>query len=161
MRGRGLQVRYPHGYWALRNEASSRSRGTAAPAAALRSPLDATALPLEAQVARSGSGAATEVRVTATLDIRSRKLATVAGRHVGAVVLETVSQSIAGAPLQTSRATLRLQWTEAEYQRRQRYGLKFEQTVQPVAGAATLRLIAEDVGSTVVGSLIIPLANLR
>jgi len=164
VRGKRLEVRYPHGYWALRGTAADGPPPEAALQAALdvglASPLDASALTLQARIEPVGGGV-NAVRVTGTLGIAALRLSDIRGRRQGSVILATVVQNAAGTVLERSQGRLRLQYTQAEFERALRSGVQFEQMVALPPGAATLRLLAEDAATGAVGSLIVPLAAAR
>ncbi|MGH9392758.1 MAG: VWA domain-containing protein, partial [Terriglobales bacterium] len=155
VRGKDRQVRFPHGYWALHDPAKGLPRGAAALAAALRSPLEASAIALQAELKPAADG----FLVSGRIYINNLRLSDTNGRHTGVVVLESVSQDLTGKPLAATRTPVLLQLNEAEYLHLLQTGLRFEQQVELAPGAVTLRLIAADPSSAAVGSLIIPLPS--
>jgi len=158
VRAKGVaEVRYPHGYWALRSASNAPPSAAALDAAlttALESPLDAAGLRLKAQVTRSGADA---VLVSATLGVQQLRLSPAGGLRTGAVMLATAVYDVNGRMIESSRRMLRMNFTTAEYQARLASGVQFQQTIELAPTAASVRLVAVDAGSASAGSLLIPL----
>jgi len=155
VRGKGLRVRYPHGYWALAHRDAAGIG--AALDAAIRSPLDASAIPLQAHLEDSGTVQAPQLRLLGALDIRGLRMPAQGGMRQGAVLLEVISQDVAGAVVQRRALRLNLNLNPVDYTRMLHSGLRFDEAIEPAPGAVTLRLLAEDTSSGAVGSLILPL----
>lgn len=161
VRRSGMQARYPHGYWALVDPSGAQLRGQAALTAAIHSPLDASAIPIQANVVREGTGAEAKLQVEGAVDIHNLHLAESQGKHRGAVVVAVVGQDATGAMRQSSASTVQLAVSDGQYQRLLATGLRFSQQVEIASGIVTLRILAEDPNSSAVGSLIVPLASVR
>jgi VWFA-related protein len=157
--GKHLEARYPHGYWALKDAHgdSPRSVGELAAGldAALRSPLEARALPMEGHLVHTGQG----LELDATVGIQSMRIAQANGQRTGKLVIETVAEDAAGKPLQSGRITLNLDFTEAVYQHNLKTGLRFQQMIDLAPGSVSLHVIAQDAVSGALGSVIIPLTQ--
>ncbi|HUX68760.1 MAG TPA: VWA domain-containing protein [Terriglobales bacterium] len=155
VRGHGLHARYPHGYWAL---AQRDAAGLgAALDAAIRSPLDASAIGLQAHLEDAGTVPAPQLRLLGALNIRGLQMPEQRGMRRGAVLLEAISQDATGAVVQRRVLRLKLDLNLAAYTLMLHSGLRFDEAIEPVPGAVTLRLLAEDTTSGAVGSLIMPL----
>jgi VWFA-related protein len=156
--GKHLEARYPHGYWALQDAHGDSPRSVAALAAgldaALRSPLEASALPVAGHLLHTGQG----LELDATVGIQSMRIAQVNGQRTGTLVIETVAEDAAGKPLQSGRITLNLDFTEAVYQHNLKTGLRFQQMIDLAPGSVSLHVIAQDAVSGALGSVIIPLS---
>lgn|GEM_PF-936638 len=156
--GKHLEARYPHGYWALKDAHGDSPRSLAELAAgldaALRSPLQASALSVDGHLVHTPQG----LELDATVGIQPLRLTQANGQRTGALVIETVAEDASGKPLQSGRITLNLDFTEATYQRNLKTGLRFQQMIDLAPGAVSLHVIAQDAASGVLGSVIIPLS---
>jgi len=156
--GKHLEARYPHGYWALKDAHGDSPRSLAELAAgldaALRSPLQASALSVDGHLVHTPQG----LELDATVGIQPLRLTQANGQRTGALVIETVAEDATGKPLQSGRITLNLDFTEATYQRNLKTGLRFQQMIDLAPGAVSLHVIAQDAASGVLGSVIIPLS---
>lgn len=157
--GKHLEARYPHGYWALQDAHGDSPRSVAELAAgldaALRSPLQASALPVNGHLLHTSQGLESD----ATVGIQSMRIAQENGQRTGTLVIETVAEDAAGKPVQSGRITLNLDFTEAVYQHNLKTGLRFQQMIELAPGAVSLHVIAQDAVSGTLGSVIIPLAS--
>src|SRR6185437_8161668 len=159
VRGKGIEdVRYPHGYWALRSANTEAPPSQAALRVALRlalnSPLDAAALKLKARVSRIGPAA---ILVSGNLDVHQLQMANAGRLRTGAVILATAVYDAPGKMIESSSRLLSLKYTSAEFQRQLSIGIPFQQTVELAPGAADVRFVAEDPATAAVGSLTIAL----
>ncbi|HET9783380.1 MAG TPA: VWA domain-containing protein [Terriglobales bacterium] len=157
--GKHLEARYAHGYWALKDAHGDSPRSVAELAAgldaALRSPLEAHALPVDGHLVHTPQG----LELDATVGIQSMRIAQENGQRTGTLVIETVAEDATGKPLQSGRITLNLDFTEAMYQHNLKTGLRFRQMIDVAPAAVTLHVIAQDAVSGALGSVIIPLAS--
>lgn len=144
------QLRYPHGFWA---EPSSAWYGAAPLLAALRNPVEQTAIALKANLAPAGKSS--ELHLSATLDLHSVAFVHEKGYHDGAVEMVTVEQTLIGKVVGSSQDRLRLHIPDAGFAGVMKKGLRFSQAVPRIPGATTLRLLAEDTTTGATGSLII------
>src|SRR6185312_15535592 len=151
--GKHLEARYPHGYWALKDAHGDSPRSLAELAAgldaALRSPLQASALSVDGHLVHTPQG----LELDATVGIQPLRLTQANGQRTGALVIETVAEDASGKPLQSGRITLNLDFTEATYQRNLKTGLRFQQMIDLAPGAVSLHVIAQDAAPGVLGSV--------
>lgn len=159
VRGKGIEdVRYPHGYWALRSANADFPPSQAALRVALRlalnSPLDATALKLKARVSRIGPAA---ILVSGNLDVHQLQMGKAGQLRTGAVILASAVYDAPGKMIESSSRLLSLKYTSTEFRRRLSSGLPFQQTVGLAPGATDVRFVAEDPATAAVGSLTIAL----
>lgn len=156
--GKHLEARYPHGYWALKDAHGDTPRSVAELAAgldaALRSPLQASALSVDGHLVHTPQG----LELDATVGIQAVRIAQANGQRTGTLVIETVAEDATGKPLQSGRITLNLDFTETTYQHTLKSGLHFQQMIDLAPGAMSLHVIAQDAASGALGSVIIPLS---
>lgn len=157
VKGKHLDARFAHGYWATPDGATQPrnvAQIAAALAYALASPLDDSGMPLTAQLAPASKG----LMLRAALGIGRMSIPMAGGRRSGEVVIETVVQNAAGATVGFSRHTLSWRWSEVQYEQHLHAGVQFAQRIVPAADGVRLRLLVEDAASGAVGSLTLPLA---
>jgi hypothetical protein len=73
----------------------------------------------------------------------------------------TIEQDQSGKVVAQSESTISLQFTDKRYTDYVKSGLPFHQYVQPKADATTLRILVEDPSTAAVGSLLIPLSQIK
>jgi hypothetical protein len=73
----------------------------------------------------------------------------------------TIEQDRSGKVVAQSGSTINLQVTDKRYTDYVKSGFPFHQYVQPKADATTLRILVEDASTAEVGSLIIPLSQIK
>jgi hypothetical protein len=93
--------------------------------------------------------------------IKSLQLVQDGAARSGAVDVYVIEQDAAGSVLHQSSNHLRLKLTEQEYQAYLKSGIAFRQSVQLTQSGATLRVLVQDPGTSEVGSVIIPLAQVK
>lgn len=157
VKGPGLNIRYPRGYFATRDDAASETESRSRLNAALRNPLDASAIGLQIRTEKEtrnslllwGSVALQNIRVTQEKDL-----------HRGSVDVHFVQQDTSGLVLEEIDHRLNFQLTDAQYRDDVKSGILFRQSIVPRKTMATLRVIVQDPTTAVVGSLIIPKSRL-
>jgi hypothetical protein len=81
--------------------------------------------------------------------------------HEGAVAVTILEQDAAGKIVAQTVHRLSLRMTPPQYAAALATGIRFQKHVAPQAGAATLRIVVQDSGTAMVGSLIIPLSQVE
>ena len=157
----GLRVRYPKGYFAYKDAPSSQDQIRNNWVTALRSPIESSAIPVEAQIERVNEPAPNTLDIRGTIDVHSVRMVEKGSVHEGAVDVVVVEQDQAGKVVSQSANRLTLRMTAEQYAAALATGVRFEKHVEPQAGAATLRILVQDPGSAQVGSLIIPLSQVQ
>jgi len=152
----GLEVRYPSGYFAVRDEATVAQRQNRIHSA-LASPLESSAIHVLARVDRGEY----DLHVSGSVDLHDLTLSENGGLRKGVVEVFVVQQDALGNVLDQSRSRLNLSLNGEEYSAYLKSGVFFRQNVRAKVGAATLRILAGDPASATVGSLIIPISNVK
>jgi VWFA-related protein len=151
----GLQVRTQRGYFALKDSAG---RGPASLLALpVASPLESSALHVLARVERKGSA----LNISGSVDLRDLQLERNGDSSQGVVEIHLVQQDAAGKVLEGKHETLHLQLSPSEYDAYLKSGVFFRGTVEPKEGLATLRILVVDVSHSTVGSLIVPVSEIK
>ncbi len=161
VRGKGLNVRYPKGYFAFPDTAATKNENSARLVTEVESPLESSAIPMQATVDRVDQPLPHSLKVRCSIDAHHVHLASDGAVRTGAVDVYVIEQDQTGKVLFNSRKTFNLQVPEKQYDALLKSGLLFHEDVQPRAGATTLRILVEDPATAKVGSLIIPLSQVK
>jgi hypothetical protein len=157
----GLNLRYPKGYYALKDAPTTQNDIHNHFLAAIRSPLDSSSIPVQIKVVRVEEPLPHCLSLFGSMDVHSLKFVRSGAVRKSAVEVITMEQDQTGKVLRQSASRLNLHFTEAKYAAYLKSGFPFHQFVQPQAGVATLRIIVEDLGTAEVGSLVIPLSQVN
>jgi VWFA-related protein len=157
----GLRVRYPKGYFAYKDAPSTQDEIRNNWVTALRSPIESSAIPLEARIERVNEPTPHTLDIRGTIDVHPLRLAEKGQRREGEVDVIIVEQDQTGKVVSRSVNRLTLRMTAEQYASAMEKGIRFEKHVEPRAEAATLRILVQDPGSAQVGSLIIPLSQIQ
>lgn len=155
----GLRLRYPKGYFAFKDSPSTTDELRTSWRAAVRSPIEASAIPVVARIERLGTPQPDTLNILGTIDARELHLEENGDLHEGAVDVSILEQDAAGNIVVQSVHRLHLRMTAEQYAAALATGVRFQKHVEPKAGAATLRILVQDPGTALVGSLIIPLSQ--
>ncbi|MGH9476600.1 MAG: VWA domain-containing protein [Terriglobales bacterium] len=158
---KGLRLRYARSYLAYESQSPSQGRDQAGIVSALRSPLASSAIPVFARVQRANQPAPGTLRITGDVDLHNVRLVQQGAVRTGSVSIAVFLQNQAGQVLQHSENTIHMRWTASAYGRELQSGLMFRQTVQPASGATMLRIVVQDPATSLVGTVIIPLVDVK
>lgn len=161
VRQSGLNVAYPRGYFAFKDTAATEDESHNSFLAAIRSPLDASAVPLEVRLSRVDQPEPHSVRLVGVVGIGKIRLPKDGDVRRGTVDIYAIEQDAAGNVLHQANQRLNLKLTEQQYQTYLQSGILFRELLQPEHGATVLRVLVQDPGTSEVGSVIIPLARVR
>lgn len=154
VKARGVRVRYPQGYWALKNAAA---RDDVSPTAlAIASPADAEGIPLAVRIRPTGN----HLTIDGTIGIANLAFTRNGALRQDALRIGVVGQTAAGAIAQYAFDVLKLRINDQQYAGALRSGVVLHRNFTPAPGVVTVRIIAEDLASGTVGSVIVPL-NLK
>ena len=156
-----LSLAYPRGYFAFKDTAASEDESHNSFLAAIRSPLDASAVPLQVKLNRVDQPQAQSLQIVGVVGIGNIRLPKDGDARRGAVDVYTIEQDAAGNVLHQANQRLNLKLTEPQYQAYLQSGILFREVLQPEKGATVLRVLVQDPGTSEVGSVIIPLARVR
>ena len=157
----GLNLRYPKGYFALKDVQATQDERHNRFLAAIRNPLDSSAIPLQVRVDRVDQPGPHSLQILGSIGIRNLQFAQDGDVRGGSLDVYIIVQDAAGNVLHQSTNRLRLKLTEKEYQTYLQSGIVFRQFVQLTQNGAILRVLVQDSGTSEVGSVIIPLAQVK
>jgi VWFA-related protein len=157
----GLNLRYPKGYFAPKDTPATQDERHNDYLVAIRSPLESSSIPVTIKVVRVEEPLPHCLSLFGSIDIHKLRFEQIAGSRKGAVEVATIEQDQTGKILRQSASRISFDFTESKYSAYLKSGFPFHQFVQPQAGVTTLRIVVEDSSTAQVGSLIIPLAQLK
>jgi hypothetical protein len=128
---------------------------------AVQSPIESSVIPLQAKVDRVDQPLANSLRLLCSIDIHNLRLTQTGDLRKGAVSVYVIQQDASGKTLSQWTKTYDLQLSEKQYAALLKSGMSFTQDVQPKAGATTLRVLVQNPTTAEVGSLIIPLSQVK
>lgn len=157
----GLNVRYPKGYFAFKDAPATQSERHNSFLAAIKSPLDSSAIALEVKADRVNQQTPNSLSLFGSVGIRNLNLAQSGKIHVGELDVTVLEQDQTGKVLRESTNRITLRFSAEQYPAVLKSGITFRKSVQPQAGTTTLRVLVQDPITAAIGSLIIPLSEIN
>jgi VWFA-related protein len=157
----GLNLRYPKGYFALKDAPATQDDRHNNFLIAIKSPLDSSAIPLEVKVDRVNQPTPNSIALSGSIGIHDLQLVQSGEVRTGALDITVIEQDETGKVLRESANHINLRFTEKQYPAILKSGITFRKSVQPQSGATTLRVLVQDPSTAAIGSLIIPLAHVN
>ena len=130
-------------------------------ARAVRSPIEYSAIPLQVKVEHSNQPTPDSLQLQGLVGIGAIHLAQDGAGRSGAVDVYVIEQDAAGNVLGQTANRMKLTLTEQQYETYLQSGISFRKAVKPLAGATTLRVLVQDQSTSVVGSVLVPLAQVK
>ena len=160
VKGHGLTVRYPKGYFAYPDLPATKDENQARLVTAAQSPIESSSIPLTATVDRVDQPPHS-LKVVCSIDARDLQLAQSGGGRKGALQVYIIEQDETGKVILQSGKTFSLQFPEQQYAALLQSGILFHEFVQTQASATTMRILVEDPATSKVGSVIVPLTDVK
>ena len=157
----GVSVAYPRGYFAYEDTNASEKDSLNSFLAAMRSPLDSSAVPLDVRLSRVDRPLPHSIQIVGVAGIAGVQLAQYGGLRHGALNIYAVEQNAAGDVLHQMNQRLKLNISEEQYRAYLRSGILFRGNVPLQPGATVLRVLVQDPGTSEVGCVIVPLAKVK
>jgi len=157
----GLNLRYPKGYFALKDTSATQDDRHNNFLIAIKSPLDSSAIPLEVKVDRVNQPTPNSMALSGSIGIRELRLVGSGEIRTGALDITVIEQDQTGRVLRESTNRINLRFTEKQYPAVLKSGITFHKSVQPQAGVTTLRVLVQNPTNAAIGSLIIPLSQIK
>ena len=153
----GVRVRHRSGYYAAPSQTKQKDAGTAAIRTALESPLQTSGISLAVEATRKGD----QVSILVRIDPSTLSLERTTDRWEGAVdvLIARVNQQGRGEVDTTVPLTISL--TDEERLRALNDGISASRAVTQKADTFEFRIVARDVPTGRVGSLVIPIARVK
>jgi VWFA-related protein len=157
----GLSLRYPKGYFALKDAPATLDDRHNKFLIAIKSPLDSSAIPLRIQLSRVNQPTPNSLSLSGSIGIHDIQLAQSGQLRIGSLDITVIEQDQTGKVLRESANRIHLRFTEKQYPVVLESGITFRKSLQPQAAATTLRVLVQDPSTAAIGSLIIPLAHVN
>jgi VWFA-related protein len=157
----GVTMHYPRAYWARKDTPATKEERHNSFLTAIQSPLDASAIPLQIQVARVNRPAPNSLSLSGSIGIHDLPFVQSGEMHTGTLDITVIEQNETGKVLRESANRINLRFTEKQYPAILKSGITFQKSVQPQAGVTTLRVLVQDPSNAAIGSLIIPLSQVK
>jgi VWFA-related protein len=157
----GLTVRYPKGYFAFEDPPATKDQNWKTVVTAVQSPIESSVIPLQAKLDRVDHPLPNSLMLSCSIDIHNLRFVQNADLHKGAVRVYVLQQDAAGKVLGQWTKTYDLQLSDKQYAALLKSGMPFHQDVQPKPGTTTLRLLVQNPATAELGSLIIPLSQVK
>lgn len=157
----GLSLRYPKGYFAFKDSPATQDERHNNFLAAIRSPLDSSVIPLEVKLDRVNQPMPNSIALSGSIGIHDLQLVQSGDTRVGALDITVIEQDETGKVLRESTNRINLRFTEKQYPAILKSGINFRKSVQSQAGVTTLRVLVQNPTTASIGSLIIPLSQVK
>lgn len=157
----GLNLRYPKVYFAFKDRSATQDERHNNFLIAIKSPVDSSAIPLEVKVDRVNQPTPNSMALSGSIGIRDLRLVESGEIRTGALDITVIEQDQTGKVLRESTNRINLRFTEKQYPAVLKSGITFRKSVQPKAGVTTLRVLVQNPTTAEVGSLIIPLSQVK
>jgi hypothetical protein len=157
----GLTVRYPKAYFAVKDTPATKDQNRTGLVAAVRSPVESSAIPLQVKVDRVNQPMPNSLSLLGSIGIHDLHLTQSGVVRTGLVDVTIIEQDETGKVVSESANRINLRFTEEQYVGYLKSGVKFRQFVQPQAGVTTLRVLVQDPSTAAIGSLIVPLSEVK
>jgi len=154
MKRPGLEVRTQKGYFALKD---GPGIGGSLLAASMTSPLEDSGIHVLARVEHADGG----LSVSGSIDLRGLQLEQSRDLFRGAFEIYVLQQDAAGNTIERQSENMQLEMTGAQYEEYLKSGVFFRALIKSKDGLKTLRIIVTDRAHTTIGSLIIPLSEVK
>lgn len=156
----GLELRYRRGYLATRDSGASDAETAQRMQNAVWSPLEASGLALSAKIAKPDPLHGDILKLSCTVDAHQVTLDARNGNWLGALDMLIVQEDGASKVLDSVTGGVDVRFSQAEYDERLKTGVTFYKVIQTNPGLVTLRIVVQDHGSGLLGSLIIPASRI-
>ncbi len=157
----GLNLRYPKGYFALKDTSATQDERHNNFLIAIKSPVDSSAIPLQIQVSRVNQPTPNSLALSGSIGIHDLQLVQSGEIHTGSLDITVIEQDQTGKVLRESANRINIRFTEKQYPAVLKSGITFRKSVELQPGATTLRILVQDPATAEIGSLIIPLSQVK
>jgi hypothetical protein len=156
----GVTLELPRGYFATKDPPPSDST-YARILAAIQSPYNATAIPLDITAAKLEKPKPHMLQLTGSIGIANLPMPAEDADHSALLEIRLVEQDAAGNVLRQAIHHMDLRLTEQQYHAYLESGVAFRQTLQPLPSTTVVRVLVREPESRQLGSVILPLRQLK
>jgi len=156
----GIALTYPRGYFAFRDGGMSEDDRRSAFLAAIRSPLDSSAVPVDVRLTRVEQPSHS-VQIVGVAGIGGVPFEQQGEVRTGALDIYAIEQDASGNVLEQVNQQMNLKLSEQQYRTYLKSGILFRGMVALKPGATVLRVLVQDAGTAEVGCVIVPLERVK
>jgi VWFA-related protein len=156
----GMTLTYPRGYFAFLDAGMSETDRHNAFLAAIRSPLDSSAVPVDVRLARVEEPAHA-LQVAGVAGIGGVPFEQLDGVRTGALDIYAIEQDAEGNVLAQANHQMKLKLNEQQYRAYLQAGILFRESIALKPGATILRVLVQNAGTAEVGCVIVPLDRVK
>ncbi|MFY9746125.1 MAG: VWA domain-containing protein [Acidobacteriaceae bacterium] len=156
----GTTLTYPRGYFAFQDAGTNEHDRHNAFLAAVRSPVDSSAVPVDVRLARVEQPPHS-VQVVGVAGIRGLPFEQQGGVRTGALDIYAIEQDAAGNVLEQVNQQMNLKLSAEQFQTYAQTGVQFRGVIPLKAGATVLRILVQDAATAEVGCVIVPLEKVQ
>ncbi|HKO03835.1 MAG TPA: VWA domain-containing protein [Candidatus Acidoferrales bacterium] len=157
----GLLVRAPKGYFAYKDDSGLKDENRKNRLAAIEGPIESSAISFTASIERTSQPPPDSLRILGSIDMNHVRLTQAGNLRQGAVDVAVVEQDQTGKILRETVNRIPLKMSPERYADAMKSGVRFQKSLEPLAASVTLRILVQDPSTSAVGSLIIPLSEIR
>jgi VWFA-related protein len=156
----GVTLEAPQGYFATR-DATPSDTSHAMLLAAIQSPYDATAITLDITAAKLEKPKPHMLQLTGSIGIAGLPMPAEGDGHATMLEVRLVEQDAAGNVIRQAIHRMELRLSEAQYRAYLGTGVAFRQTLEPLPATAVVRVLVREPRSRQLGSVILPLRQVK
>jgi VWFA-related protein len=161
LKRKGVNVRYRKGYIAFEDAPLNDAERERQLREAILSPVESLAIPAVLRLEHVDKPSPNMLRAGLLTDLRSFTLEQQSDHWTGTVAVIFVQQDKVGKILESTRDTLNLNLDRTQYEQLLKNGVPVGKYLKPQEGLATVRAIVMDQPSGKIGSLIIPVTQVK
>lgn len=156
----GASIQSPTGYFAYRDKQTPAQQNQHV-LYAMASPLQSSAIPVQLRIVRVEQPLPKSLSLFGSIDLHDVTFAEDGQLRKGAVDVFTIEQDETGQVLRKSASRISFSLSENQYTGYLKSGFPFHQIVQPAEHVTRLRILVEDPRTGEVGSLLVPLSEIK
>jgi hypothetical protein len=153
-------VRYPRAYFASKADPKLESENRTR-LVAIQSPLESSTIAVRAKLQRSGAPEPNSLEAAATVDIHEVQFANEGGVLKGSFDIYCLQQDVTGKVIEGLDNRINLNLTDQQYQAELNSGAAWNKVIALRPEAKTLRVLVQDWATSKIGSLIVPVAEIK
>lgn len=161
LKRKGVSVRHRKGYVAYPDSPPESTHREAAIQTALWSPLPSTGITLLGRAERTGSPEPGSVQLAVVADAHQVRITPSADRWTGKIDVTFAQIDREGRLIETKRDAVNLHLDQATYAEIMKSGLLLTRVLKPSETADQIRVVVYDYSTGELGSLIVPLADVK
>lgn len=158
---KGVIAHYPKGYFAFQDAPVSKEESRRSLLTALHSPIESSAIPVQVKIDRVEKPLPHCLSIFGSIDIHNVQAIKNGNIQRFALDVVTVEQDQSGKVVAQSGSTINVDLSDKRHSDYVNSGVPFHQYVQPKTDATTVRILVEDPSTAAVGSLVIPLSQIK